>query len=143
MRVDRTVENTQALAEWLAQHPAVEQVNYPGLPSSPYYALGQRYFRRGVGGVFTFRLRGDAASAARFVDSLKLVSHLANVGDSKTLIIHPASTTHQQLTADEQLAAGVHPTDLRVSVGIEHIDDIKADFQQAFDTVVKPQPVHA
>ncbi len=143
LRVDRTVENTQALAEWLAQHPAVEHVNYPGLPSSPYYALGQRYFRRGVGGVFTFRLRGDAASAARFVDSLKLVSHLANVGDSKTLIIHPASTTHQQLTADEQLAAGVHPTDLRVSVGIEHIDDIKADFQQAFDTVIKPQPVHA
>ena len=143
LRVSRTVANAQALAEWLEQHPAVESVNYPGLPSSPYHALGQRYFRRGLGGVFTFRLKGDVQTATRVVDGLKLVSHLANVGDSKTLIIHPAATTHQQLSAAEQLAAGVHPTDLRVSVGIEHIEDLKADFEQALAAVIKPEPVHA
>jgi O-acetylhomoserine/O-acetylserine sulfhydrylase len=143
LRVDRTVENAQALAEWLEKHPGVEKVNYPGLKSSPYYALAQRYLKRGAGGVLSVRLRGDRETAAKFVDSLKLISHLANVGDSKTLIIHPASTTHQQLSDSEQLSAGVNPTDLRISVGIEHIEDIKADLQQAFERIGSPQPVLA
>jgi O-acetylhomoserine (thiol)-lyase len=143
LRVDRTVENAQALAEWLEKHPGVAQVNYAGLKSSPYYALAQRYLKRGASGVLSVRLRGDREAAAKFVDSLKLISHLANVGDSKTLIIHPASTTHQQLSDSEQLSAGVHPTDLRISVGIEHIDDIKADLQQAFERIGSPQPVLA
>jgi O-acetylhomoserine/O-acetylserine sulfhydrylase len=143
LRVDRTVENAQALAEWLEKHPGVEKVNYPGLKSSPYYTLAQRYLKRGAGGVLSVRLRGDRETAAKFVDSLKLISHLANVGDSKTLIIHPASTTHQQLSDLEQLSAGVNPTDLRISVGIEHIEDIKADLQQAFERIDSPQPVLA
>lgn len=143
LRVDRTVENAQALAEWLEKHPGVEKVNYPGLKSSPYYALAQRYLKRGAGGVLSVRLRGDRETAAKFVDSLKLISHLANVGDSKTLIIHPASTTHQQLSDSEQLSAGVNATDLRISVGIEHIEDIKADLQKAFERIGSPQPVLA
>ncbi|WP_205503976.1 O-acetylhomoserine aminocarboxypropyltransferase/cysteine synthase family protein [Rufibacter psychrotolerans] len=135
LRVDRTVQNAQALAEWLEQHPLVESVNYPGLASSPYHALAQKYLKRGFGGVFSFNLKGGKEEAEVFVNSLELVSHLANVGDAKTLIIHPASTTHQQLNEEEQLSAGVTPTLLRVSVGIEHVDDIKADFEQAFAKV--------
>jgi O-acetylhomoserine (thiol)-lyase len=131
LRVDRHVSNTQALAEWLEQHPAVASVNYPGLPSSPYYELAQRYLRRGAGGVFTFRVKGGYDAAVAFINRLKLASHLANVGDAKTLVIHPASTTHQQLSATEQASAGVHPDLIRVSVGIEHIEDIKDDFAQA------------
>ncbi|MDQ4141203.1 MAG: O-acetylhomoserine aminocarboxypropyltransferase/cysteine synthase [Bacteroidota bacterium] len=132
LRVERHVQNALELAQWLEQHPLVESVNYPGLPSSPYHELAKKYLKRGFGGVLSFNIKGDKESATKFIDSLKLTSHLANVGDAKTLIIQPAATTHQQLSDEEQKAAGVSPTFLRVSVGIEHIDDIKADFEQAF-----------
>ncbi|MEZ4825632.1 MAG: O-acetylhomoserine aminocarboxypropyltransferase/cysteine synthase [Bacteroidia bacterium] len=138
LRVQRAVENTLALAKWLEAHPLVEKVNYSGLESSPYYALAQKYAPKGAGAVLSLTLKGEKAQAEAFVNSLKLVSHLANVGDAKTLIIHPASTTHQQLTDEEQLSAGVKPTLLRVSVGIEHIEDIIGDFKQAFQTVFQP-----
>jgi len=137
LRVQRTVDNALALAKWLEARPEVESVNYPGLESSPYHTLAKKYLKNGFGGVLSFKLKGDQEIASAFVNSLKLVSHLANVGDAKTLIIHPASTTHQQLSAAEQLAAGVGPTQLRVSVGIEHLDDIKDDFEQAFSAVLK------
>lgn len=140
LRVDRTVENTLALAQWLEQHEQVESVNYPGLESSKYHELAKKYLKRGFGGVLSFKLKGDKQQAETLVNSLQLVSHLANVGDAKTLIIHPASTTHQQLSDTDQLGAGVEPTGLRVSVGIEHIDDIKADFEQAFAKVQQTRP---
>jgi O-acetylhomoserine/O-acetylserine sulfhydrylase len=132
LRVDRTVQNALELAKWLEKHPQVASVSYPGLASSPTHKLAKKYFKRGFGGVLSFELKGDKATASQFIDSLQLVSHLANVGDSKTLIIQPSATTHQQMSDAEQLSAGVSPTLLRVSVGIEHIDDIKADFEQAF-----------
>jgi len=135
LRVERTVENALALAQWLEQHEQVESVNYPGLESSKYHELAKKYLKRGFGGVLSFKLKGDKQEAETLVNSLQLVSHLANVGDAKTLIIHPASTTHQQLSDTDQLNAGVEPTGLRVSVGLEHIDDIKADFEQAFAKV--------
>ena len=131
LRVERIGENAQKLAEWLLSHPEVEGVNYLGLESSPYHELAKKYLNRSFGGVLSFKLKGDKARAEKFVNSLQLISHLANVGDSKTLIIHPASTTHSQLSEAEQLTAGVEPTSLRLSVGIEHIDDIKADIEQA------------
>ena len=135
LRVQRHVDNALALAVWLENHPAVAKVNYPGLESSPYHANAKKYLRNGFGAVLSFELNGDKESATALVDHLKLVSHLANVGDAKTLIIQPSATTHQQLSESEQLAAGVSPNQLRVSVGIEHIDDIKADFEQAFATI--------
>lgn len=135
LRVDRTVQNALALAQWLEQHEQVEYVNYPGLESSKYHGLAQKYLKRGFGGVLMFKVKGGKEAADKFVDSLKLVSHLANVGDAKTLIIHPASTTHQQLSEHEQATAGVEPGLLRVSAGIEHIDDIKGDFEQAFAAI--------
>jgi len=134
LRMERHVANTLSLAQWLQAHPAVDYVDYPGLPTSPHYALAKKYLTRGFGGVLSFVLKGgDLARTIKFVDSLKLVSHLANVGDTRTLIIQPAATTHQQLSPEEQLSSGVLPNLLRVSVGIEHIDDIKADFEQAFN----------
>ncbi|WP_162055694.1 O-acetylhomoserine aminocarboxypropyltransferase/cysteine synthase family protein [Pontibacter pamirensis] len=140
LRLDRTVQNALELAMWLEQHEQVESVNYPGLESSNYHELAKKYLKRGFGGVLSFKLKGgDQQQAETFVNSLKLVSHLANVGDAKTLIIHPASTTHQQLSDAEQLSAGVEPTLLRVSAGIEHIEDIKADFEQAFAKVKEGQ----
>ena len=135
LRVDRTVENALKIATWLEQHPQVESVNYPGLASSPYHGLAQKYLKRGFGGVFTFRLKGTKETAIQFIDNLKLISHLANVGDAKTLIIQPAATTHQQLNEAEQFAAGVTPTSLRLSLGIEHFEDIKTDLQRAFDAI--------
>ncbi|SDS95894.1 O-acetylhomoserine sulfhydrylase [Mucilaginibacter mallensis] len=132
LRVQRHVDNALDLAKWLEQHPQVAKVNYPGLASSPYHALAKKYLKNGFGAVLSFEVKGDKEQASKFIDSLKLVSHLANVGDAKTLIIQPSATTHQQLSDAEQLAAGVTPTSLRVAVGIEHIDDIKADFEQAF-----------
>ncbi|GAB4184787.1 MAG: O-acetylhomoserine aminocarboxypropyltransferase/cysteine synthase [Thermoflexibacter sp.] len=135
LRVERTVENALKVARWLEAHEQVESVNYPGLESSKFHTLAKKYLKHGYGGVLTFNLKGDRAKAAKFVDNLKLISHLANVGDAKTLIIHPASTTHQQLSDEEQLAAGVNPTLLRLSVGIEHIDDIIADLTQAFQAI--------
>jgi O-acetylhomoserine (thiol)-lyase len=133
LRMDRHVENTLALAKWLKKHPKVDQVYYPGLEDSPHYKNAKKYLPRGAGGVLSFTLKGDKEEAIRLVDKLELVSHLANVGDVKTLIIQPAATTHQQLPEEAQLAAGVLPTLLRVSVGLEHIDDIIADFEQAFE----------
>jgi O-acetylhomoserine (thiol)-lyase len=135
LRVDRHVQNAQALAGWLEAHDEVENVNYPGLPSSPYHGLAQKYLKRGFGSMLSFKVKGGRPQAEKFVNSLKMISHLANVGDAKTLIIHPASTTHQQLSEHEQSAAGVDPNQLRLSVGIEHIDDIKADIEQAFEKV--------
>ena len=138
LRIERTVENALNLAQWLEQRDEIESVNYPGLASSPYHDLAKKYLKKGFGGVLTFKVKGDLETAKQFVNSLKLVSHLANVGDAKTLIIHPASTTHAQLNEEEQARSGVDPTQLRVSVGIEHIDDIKADFEQAFAKVQEP-----
>ncbi|PKK36167.1 O-acetylhomoserine aminocarboxypropyltransferase [Siphonobacter sp. SORGH_AS_0500] len=135
LRVERTNENALALATWLENHPAVEYVNYPGLTSSPYHALAQKYLTRGFGGVLTFKLKAGKEAADQLVNSLKLISHLANVGDAKTLIIHPASTTHSQLSAAEQATAGVEPGLLRISLGFEHIEDIKADLEQAIQAV--------
>jgi len=135
LRVERTCENALALAKWLEAHPSVAYVNYPGLESSKYHELAKKYLTRGFGGVLSFKLKAGKEAADNFVNSLKMISHLANVGDSKTLIIHPASTTHSQLSASEQATAGVEAGLLRISVGIEHIEDIKADIQQAFDTI--------
>ena len=132
LRVERHTENAMALATWLATHPKVEHVSYPGLSSDPYHAAAKKYLTgRGMGCMLMFSLKGGYDDAVRFINSLQLASHLANVGDAKTLVIHPASTTHQQLSEDEQASAGVTPTMVRVSVGLEHIDDIKADFEQA------------
>jgi len=141
LRVQRSVDNALALAQWLEKHPQVESVNYPGLESSTYNKLAKKYLRNGFGGVLSFTLKGTKELAAKLVDNLKLVSHLANVGDAKTLIIQPAATTHQQLSDEEQIAAGVLPNLLRVSAGIEHIEDIKADFQQAFSKVFERELV--
>ena len=135
LRIERHVQNTLELAQWLEKHPHVEKVNYPGLESSPHYANAKKYLKRGAGAVLSFEIKGGKENATKFVDNLKMISHLANVGDTKTLIIQPAATTHQQLSDVEQLSAGVTPAQLRISVGIEHIDDIKADIEQAFDTV--------
>ena len=135
LRVQRHVENALALAEWLESHPQVEFVMYPGLKSSPYHDLATKYLTRGFGGVLNFGVKGSKENASKFIDSLQLASHLANVGDAKTLAIHPASTTHDQLDESEQLAAGVAPNQVRISVGTEYIDDIKADFEQAFAKV--------
>lgn len=135
LRVQRTVDNALALAKWLENHEQVEWVSYPGLESSPSHSNARKYLRNGFGGVLSFTIKGDKEKAKTLVDSMKLVSHLANVGDAKSLIIQPSATTHQQLTDAEQAAAGVLPNLLRVSVGIEHFDDIKADFEQAFSKI--------
>lgn len=131
LRVERHVENTLAVAQWLEKHPKVEYVNYPGLESSPYHALAKKYFKNGFGGVLSFKVKGNGANADKLINSLELISHLANVGDAKSLIIHPASTTHEQLSSEEKITAGAVPGLLRLSVGIEHIEDIKADLEQA------------
>jgi len=135
LRVQRHVDNALELATWLENHPLVKEVHYPGLASSKYNNLAKKYLSNGFGGVLSFELNGTKENATQVIDQLKLVSHLANVGDAKTLIIQPSATTHQQLSEAEQLAAGVKPNALRVSVGIEHIDDIKADFEQAFAAI--------
>jgi len=135
LRVQRHVDNAFELANWLSQHQQVTDVIYPGLESNSYHTLAKRYLRNGFGGIVNFNVKGDKTNASKFIDSLKLASHLANVGDAKTLVIHPASTTHEQLDEKEQRAAGVEPNQVRVSVGIEHIEDIKADFEQAFEKV--------
>ncbi|MCW0484319.1 O-acetylhomoserine aminocarboxypropyltransferase/cysteine synthase family protein [Gaoshiqia sediminis] len=135
LRMDRHVENAQKLAVWLENHPTVASVNYPGLKSNPSYELAKKYFPKGPGSMLSFTVKGGIDEAKKVVDSLELVSHLANVGDAKTLIIQPAATTHQQLSAEAQVAAGVYPSQLRVSVGLEHIDDIIADFEQALSKI--------
>ncbi len=133
LRVERHVENTRKVVEFLANHPKIAYVNYPELPNSPYKALADKYFPNGVGAVFTFGVKGGKEEGIKFVDALEIFSNLANVADAKSLVIHPASTTHAQLSPEEQLTAGVKPEQLRVSIGIENIDDIIADLAQALD----------
>src|SRR5690606_35785583 len=123
------------LAQWLEAHSQVEKVNFPGLKSDPNHLAARKYLKNGYGAVLSFRIKGGAEKANEFIDALEMISHLANVGDAKTLIIHPAATTHQQLSEEAQRSAGVFPGQLRLSVGIEHVDDIKADLQQAFDKI--------
>lgn len=135
LRVQRHVDNALEIAKWLESHPQVEKVSYPGLKSHPHHSNAQKYLKNGFGSVLSFTIKGGETKADAFIDALQLISHLANVGDAKTLIIHPAATTHQQLSEADQQNAGVFPGQLRISVGIEHIDDIKADLQQAFDKV--------
>ncbi|MCH5597266.1 O-acetylhomoserine aminocarboxypropyltransferase/cysteine synthase family protein [Niabella ginsengisoli] len=135
LRVQRTVDNALALAKWLEAHDKVEFVWYPGLESNEYHALAKKYLSNGFGGVLQFGIKGGVENGKNFINSLKLISHLANVGDAKTLAIHPASTTHEQLGEEERKGAGVLDNLIRISAGIEHIDDLKADFEQAFTTV--------
>ena len=141
LRVQRAVDNALALAQWLEENPLVESVNYPGLQSSTYHKLAKKYLKNGFGAVLSFTVKGTLENTSKLVDSLKLISHLANVGDSKTLIIQPSATTHQQLSEEEKISSGVLPNLLRISVGTEHIDDIKADLQQAFEKVFNKELV--
>ena len=131
--MERTVENTLNVAKYLQEHTKVESVNYPSLNGNRYHELSQKYFSKGSGGVLTFELKGGKEAGQKFISSLKLVSHLANIGDAKTLAIHPSSTTHEQLTPEEQISAGVTPGLVRLSVGIEHLDDIIEDIAQALE----------
>ncbi|MVN76548.1 aminotransferase class I/II-fold pyridoxal phosphate-dependent enzyme [Hymenobacter sp. HMF4947] len=140
LRVERTVENALKVAQWLEQQPQVAHVNYPGLPSNPHHQNAAKYLKRGFGGVLSFALHGSKETATMLIDNLKLISHLANVGDAKTLIIQPSATTHQQLSEQEQLASGVTPTLLRLSVGIEHFDDIRDDLAQALAAAANATP---
>jgi O-acetylhomoserine (thiol)-lyase len=138
MRMDRHVQNSLGVAKFLEDHKLVEWVRYPSLPSSPYYALAQKYLPKGAGAVFSFGIKGRYDAGKKFIDNLKLFSHLANVGDARSLVIHPASTTHQQLTADQQRDAGVEPEMVRFSVGLEDLDDILWDIDQALEASQKP-----
>ncbi|MFN3325332.1 MAG: O-acetylhomoserine aminocarboxypropyltransferase [Bryobacteraceae bacterium] len=131
MRMDRHVENTLAVARFLEKHELVTWVKYPSLPSSPYYELAKKYMPKGAGAVFSFGIKGGLETGRKLIDNLKLFSHLANVGDVRSLVIHPAATTHQQLSAEEQLAAGVTPDMVRLSVGLEDVDDLIWDLDQA------------
>lgn len=131
LRIERHVQNALKVVDFLRKHPQVERVNHPSLPESPTHALYQKYFPQGAGSIFTFDIRGDAATARAFIDKLKLFSLLANVADAKSLVIHPASTTHSQMTREELETVGIRPNTVRLSVGIEHIDDILADLAQA------------
>jgi O-acetylhomoserine (thiol)-lyase len=131
MRMDRHVANALAVAKFLESHDRVEWVRFPSLPSSPYYTIAQKYLPKGAGSVFSFGIRGGYEAGKKFIDNLKMLSHLANVGDARSLVIHPASTTHQQLSADQQKAAGVDPEMVRFSIGIEDVDDIIWDIDQA------------
>jgi O-acetylhomoserine (thiol)-lyase len=135
LRVQRHVDNALEIARWLSGHPKVAQVDYPGLENSPYHALAKRYLKHGYGGVLAFTVKGGKEAADKLVNNVKLISHLANVGDAKSLIIHPASTTHEQLTPEEQVKSGVVPGSLRLSVGIEHINDIRSDLEQALNLI--------
>ena len=131
--MERHVENTQAVAEYLESHRAVEWVGYPGLKSSPYYELASKYFPKGSGGVLNFGVKGGLAAGQKFIESAEFLSHLVNIGDAKTLIAHPASTTHRQMTEDEQITAGVSADMIRMSVGLESVEDILWDIDQALD----------
>ena len=131
LRMERHTQNALALAEWLQKHAGVEWVNYGGLPGHPHHELAKKYYPGGAGAILGFGIKGGKEAGVKFINAVKLASHLANVGDAKTLVIHPASTTHSQLTEDEQRSTGVSPEYVRVSVGIEDIDDIMADYDQA------------
>ncbi|MDX9777114.1 MAG: PLP-dependent transferase, partial [Petrimonas sp.] len=132
LRAERINASTLEIARWLEKHPKVEKVNYPGLESSKYNALAKKYLKNnGFGGVLSFFIKGNEKQAATVIDNLSLISHVANVGDTRTLIIHPATTTHEQLSKEAQLASGVYPNMLRLSLGLEHIDDIKYELDEA------------
>jgi O-acetylhomoserine (thiol)-lyase len=131
LRMPRHSENALAVAQYLEEHPQVSWVNYPGLAKSPEKARAAKYLSKGAGAIIGFGIKGGSDAGKKFINSLQLISHLANVGDAKTLAIHPATTTHQQLSAAEQLATGVTPDFIRLSIGLEHIDDIIADIEQA------------
>jgi len=131
LRMERHVQNAMAVATWLHEHRFVPWVHYPGLSDSPYYALAQKYLPKGSGAIFTFGIKGGRAAGRRFIEAVKIHSHLANVGDAKSLVIHPGSTTHQQLTDEEQVAAGISPDMIRISVGLENLDDLLWDLAQA------------
>ena len=133
LRMERHCRNAQAVAEHLEKHPQVTWVKYPGLASSPYRTLACKYLPAGCGGILTFGIQGGLEAGRRFIDAVKLHSHVANIGDARILVIHPASTTHQQLRADEQEACGISPDMIRLSVGLEEIDDILWDLDQAFE----------
>ena len=137
LRMPRHSENALAVANYLKKHPGVSWVNYPGLDSSPEKVRVKKYLPKGAGAIIGFGIKGGLAAGKRFINSLELISHLANVGDAKSLAIHPATTTHQQLSAEEQLATGVTPDFIRLSIGIEHIDDIIADIEQALKKSAK------
>ena len=132
LRVERHVANAQAIAEWLVKHPQVKSVNYAGLPTSPWYAAGQKYAPKGAGAIVSFEIDGGVEAGSKFVDNLNLFSHVANIGDVRSLVIHPASTTHSQLTPEQQLTAGVTPGLVRLSVGLESIGDLLADLETGF-----------
>ncbi len=132
LRIERHLENAKAVAEFLSKHPSVEKVNYASLSNSPWHALAKKYAPKGSGAVLSFELKGGVEAGKKFVESLKLFSHVANIGDVRSLVIHPATTTHSQLSADEQLAAGVTPGLVRLSLGLENIEDIKADLEDGF-----------
>jgi len=132
LRVERHVENTLKVIDYLKNHPKVERVNHPSLPDSPYNALYKKYFPKGAGSIFTFEIKGGAGEARAFIDKLQIFSLLANVADVKSLVIHPASTTHSQMTEEELLASGIKPNTIRLSIGTEHIDDLIYDLDQAF-----------
>jgi len=136
-RMDRHVANARAVAEFLEAHRLVSWVRYPSLPSSPYHALAAKYLPKGAGAVFSFGIKGGYEAGKKFIDSVKLFSHLANVGDARSLVIHPASTTHQQLSPSEQLAAGVTPDMVRLSIGLEDIEDLLWDLDQALEASQK------
>jgi O-acetylhomoserine (thiol)-lyase len=136
VRVDRICQTTMALAKWLQTIPQVYDVNYLGLENHPYHELAKKYLQNGFGGVLTFRVKGGLEDTVKFVESLELISHLTNVGDVRTLITHPASTTHRQLSEEAKLSAAIYPDLLRFSVGLEHIDDIKYDLEQAFQKIL-------
>lgn len=131
LRVQRSVDNALEMAQWLEKHPKIESVNYPGLKSSLFHDLAKKYLTNGFGGVLTFRVKGSAEQASSLLNHLEIISHLANVGDTRSLLVHPASTTHSQLNERELVASGVYPNMLRFSLGIEHIDDLKEEIGNA------------
>jgi len=132
LRMDRHLQNAQELAEWLEKQPEVAHVSYAGLPTSPWNSVAKKYAPKGPGAVFTFELKGGSVAGRKFVEGLKLFSHVANIGDVRSLVIHPASTTHSQLNPEEQIKAGITPGMVRVSIGLENIDDIKNDIKLGF-----------
>lgn len=139
LRVERHVKNAQRIAEWLNSHPLVSWVNYPGLPDSKYYPLAKKYLPKGAGAIFTFGIKGGVVTARRFIDKLELFSLLANVADAKSLVIHPASTTHSQLSEEDQKLAGVTPDQIRLSIGVEDVEDLIYDLDQALKEAVKKE----
>ena len=133
LRVERHVSNAEKIVDFLLNHPNVESVNYPSLPDSPYKALADKYLPKGVGSIFSFQVKGGGEEARKVIDGLEIFSNLANVADAKSLVVHPATTTHAQLAPEDLLAAGVTPNQIRLSIGLENVDDLIEDLQLALD----------